>query len=137
MTKSNSTKQGSISCGDIEEIAETLSSTSRGMLVIGGLHNLEESWNAILLAKHLGWPVIPDILSGVRLRHLNSYDVDELCIIDYFDHMLLSTQLQHLIKPDVVLQVCGDYEKGMFSAENETHQCTPLYCTSMPNIFYM
>ena len=137
MMKSNSTKQGSISCGDIKEIAETLSSTSRGILVIGGLHKLEESWNAILLAKHLGWPVVPDILSGVRLRHLNSYDVDELCIIDYFDHMLLSTQLQHLIKPDVVLQVCGEYKNVILTTENATHQCTPLLCTSMPNIFYM
>lgn len=107
MMESNATKPGYISCREIKEIAEILSSTSRGMLVIGGLHKVEESWAVILLAKHLGWPVVPDILSGIRLRHSNAFDEDQLCIIDYFDHMLLSTELQSTIKPDVVLQVCG------------------------------
>ena len=53
MVDSNATNQGYISCGDIKEIADTLSSTSRGMLVIGGLRKVEESWAVIRLAKHL------------------------------------------------------------------------------------
>lgn len=100
----NVSKQG---CSQVKEISDLISCACRGLLIVGGLQKTEETRSVLLLAKHLGWPVAPDILSGIRLRHTDSEDVDEkLCIIDYFDHMLLNIDAYDSIKPDLVLQVC-------------------------------
>lgn len=102
----NIIKQPHIPCSEIKEIADIITSGCRGLLIVGGLHKAEESQAVLLLAKHLGWPVVPDILSGVRLRHLDLINGDgQVCVVDYFDHMLLSIHIHALIKPDIVLQV--------------------------------
>ncbi|MCO5559536.1 hypothetical protein L7F22_013137 [Adiantum nelumboides] len=91
---------------EVKEISDIITSSSRGLLLVGGLQKAEESRAVLLLAKHLGWPVAPDILSGIRLRYSNLVEEDErLCILDFFDHVLLDTELYDSIKPDVVLQI--------------------------------
>ena len=56
-------------------------------MVIGKLVSIEEAEMVLHLAEKLGWPVFPDISSGLRLgqNHPN--------LIHYFDHLLLSEKV--------------------------------------------
>ncbi|KAL3698745.1 hypothetical protein R1sor_012821 [Riccia sorocarpa] len=93
---------------DLEGVAELLESATQGMIIVGGLSAAEETWAVALLAQHLGWPVVPDILSGLRIgKVLCSSQVGErkVNIIHNFDQVLLSNSVAQSLKPDVVLQI--------------------------------
>lgn len=76
--------------------------------MLGAIHREDDIWAALLLAKHLSWPVVVDILSGLRLR---KYFVpfpefeDTILFIDHLDHMLLSDSIKGWMKADVIIQV--------------------------------
>jgi 2-succinyl-5-enolpyruvyl-6-hydroxy-3-cyclohexene-1-carboxylate synthase len=61
-----------------------------------------------MLASHLGWPVFPDVLSGLRLGHVfksgKTKDMPSN-IIQHIDQILLSKSVADAIEPDVILQV--------------------------------
>ncbi|CAA6670669.1 unnamed protein product [Spirodela intermedia] len=69
-------------CGQINEVLRIVQDAERGILIIG----------ALLLAKQLLWPVVTDILSGLRLRKLHGAfsDMDNLLFVDHLDHVLVS-----------------------------------------------
>jgi isochorismate synthase/2-succinyl-5-enolpyruvyl-6-hydroxy-3-cyclohexene-1-carboxylate synthase/2-succinyl-6-hydroxy-2,4-cyclohexadiene-1-carboxylate synthase/O-succinylbenzoate synthase len=94
--------------GRFAEILKVIKSATRGLLVVGGLHNSEETWAVILLARHLGFPVVPDVLSGLRslgnVFSMGNSD-DRLTILQNFDQLLLSRTAAEAIAPDVILQV--------------------------------
>ncbi|KAG6548096.1 hypothetical protein Mapa_010376 [Marchantia paleacea] len=93
---------------DLEGIAELLESAAEGMIIVGGLSAAEETWAVALLAQHLGWPVVPDILSGLRIgKVMCSSRVGErkVNIIHHFDQVLLSSSVSQSLRPDVVLQI--------------------------------
>ncbi|BFI28545.1 menaquinone-specific isochorismate synthase [Marchantia polymorpha subsp. ruderalis] len=93
---------------DLEGIAELLESATEGMIIVGGLSAAEETWAVALLAQHLGWPVVPDILSGLRIgKVMCSSRVGErkVNIIHNFDQVLLSSSVAQSLRPDVVLQI--------------------------------
>lgn len=95
--------------GQVAEVLEIIRRANRGLLLIGGLQTEDEMRAVILLAKHLSWPVVADILSGLRLRKaLNSVPEieDNFLFLDHLDHALLSDSVKVLMKPDVVVQVC-------------------------------
>ncbi|KAL2645330.1 hypothetical protein R1flu_012917 [Riccia fluitans] len=93
---------------DLEGVAALLEGATEGMIIVGGLSAAEETWAVALLAQHLGWPVVPDILSGLRIgKVLCSSQVGErkVNIIHNFDQVLLSNSVVQSLKPDVVLQI--------------------------------
>ncbi|KAL2905213.1 Protein PHYLLO chloroplastic [Bienertia sinuspersici] len=91
-----------------DEVEKVIKSSKRGLLVVGAIHREDEMWAALLLAQHLSWPIVADILSGLRMRKiLESYREYEknFVFIDHFDHVLLSDAVLHWAELDVILQV--------------------------------
>ncbi|XP_009764985.1 protein PHYLLO, chloroplastic isoform X1 [Nicotiana sylvestris] len=90
------------------EALEVIEKANRGLLLLGAIHREDDIWAALLLAKHLSWPVVVDILSGLRLR---KYFVpfpefeDGILFIDHLDHMLLSDPVRDWMKADVIIQI--------------------------------
>lgn len=94
--------------GNIMEVVHELKGAEKGLLVVGGLHSAEETWAVVMLASHLGWPVFPDVLSGLRIGNVfDSGKTKDLPsnIIKHIDQILLSESVASAIKPDVILQV--------------------------------
>ncbi|KAJ6772110.1 2-SUCCINYL-5-ENOLPYRUVYL-6-HYDROXY-3-CYCLOHEXENE-1-CARBOXYLATE SYNTHASE [Salix koriyanagi] len=80
----------------------------QGLLLLGAIHTEDEIWAALLLAKHLNWPVVADILSGLRLRKLlpSLPEIEEnVLFVDHLDHALLSEGVGGWIHFDVIVQI--------------------------------
>ncbi|KAL8268839.1 hypothetical protein R6Q59_002637 [Mikania micrantha] len=80
----------------------------RGLLLIGAVFEEDDIYAALLLAKHLKWPVVADILSGLRLRKYKisiSKPNEGILFVDHLDHALLSAEVKQWIKPDVIVQI--------------------------------
>ena len=68
----------------------------------------DDIWAALLLAKHLSWPVVAeDYLPGLRLTKYVTYSKinKNILFIDHLDHSLLSNSVRALAKADVIVQV--------------------------------
>ncbi|KAK9090962.1 hypothetical protein Sjap_024139 [Stephania japonica] len=94
--------------GQLNDVVELIRSAKKGLLLIGSLHSEDEIWAAFLLIKHLSWPTVTDILSGLRLRrafgshHEIAY---KFTFLDHLDHVLLSNSAKEVIKADIILQI--------------------------------
>uniref|UniRef100_A0A803L7K1 Mandelate racemase/muconate lactonizing enzyme C-terminal domain-containing protein n=1 Tax=Chenopodium quinoa TaxID=63459 RepID=A0A803L7K1_CHEQI len=96
------------SYGLTSEVERTIKNSKHGLLVVGAIHQEDEIWAALVLAQHLSWPVVVDILSGLRLRKLlTSYREYEknFVFIDHFDHVLLCDAVRQWAELDVIIQV--------------------------------
>lgn len=94
--------------GQISEVLEIMQSANRGLLLIGAIHTEDEMWAALLLVKHLSWPVVSDVLSGLRLRKVFTTRAEvegHFMFIDHMDHALLSDSVKMWAQPDVVVQI--------------------------------
>lgn len=92
----------------MDEVIEVIQGADRGLLILGAIHTEDEIWAALLLAKHLLWPVAVDILSGLRLRkYMASFtNIEEnILFMDHLDYLLLSDRVREWMQPDVVIQV--------------------------------
>lgn len=70
---------------DFDRISKSISGTTRGLLVVGRLKQRVGETTAVAdLASQLGWPVVTDILSGLRLRA-----IDSVTHLPHFDLSLL------------------------------------------------
>ncbi len=87
---------------DLDALAEVICGARAGLLVAGALRTKAERSAVGRLAKRLGWPAVPDILSGLRLGHPGAPPW-----LPHFDQMLLSPDLAKRMRPDVVLHVGG------------------------------
>ncbi|KAH9607030.1 hypothetical protein KSS87_013805 [Heliosperma pusillum] len=90
------------------EIEKVIQNCERGLLVVGAVHTEEEMWAALVLARHLSWPSVADILSGVRLRKLLTSSreyTEDFVFIDHFDHLLLCDAAIKWAKVDVIIQI--------------------------------
>ncbi|KAL9246308.1 hypothetical protein vseg_019859 [Gypsophila vaccaria] len=90
------------------EIEKVIQNCERCLLVVGSIHTEEEMWAALILARHLSWPIVADILSGLRLRKLltSSQEFnDNFVFIDHFDHLLLCDAAMTWAKVDVIIQI--------------------------------
>ncbi|KAM1722316.1 hypothetical protein ACFX11_021052 [Malus domestica] len=95
-------------CGQMSEILNLIRGTNKGILLIGAIHSEDEMWAVLLLVKHLQWPVVADILSGLRLRKLlTSFPEigDDLLFVDHLDHALLSDSMSSWINFDLIIQI--------------------------------
>lgn len=94
--------------GSLVEVLKILMEAERGLIVVGGLHTGEETWAVALLASYIGWPIVPDVLSGLRIGNAFVFGQNkdlQLNIIHHFDQILLSKSVADAISPDVILQV--------------------------------
>jgi len=94
---------------EVTEVLQIIQNAKKGLLLIGALHTEDEIWAALHLTKHLFWPVVADVLSGLRMRRvLSSFPEidDRFLFIDHLDHALLSDSVKNWAQPDVVVQVC-------------------------------
>ncbi|KAI7754357.1 hypothetical protein M8C21_006045 [Ambrosia artemisiifolia] len=93
---------------NLADVLGIIQGSKRGLLLIGAIYKEDDIYAALLLAKHLKWPVIADILSGLRLRKYKSplFDPnDDVLFVDHLDHSLLSAEVKRWMKPDVIVQV--------------------------------
>lgn len=92
---------------EIAEVSDLIRNTDKGLLVVGGVRTEDEMWAILLLARHLSWPVVADILSGLRLRKLSTSfpEIKDFLFVDHLDHALLSSFVRGWMHVDVVLQV--------------------------------
>lgn len=94
--------------GEMIEVLNLILRAKNGLLLFGAIHTEDEMWAALLLAKHLQWPVVADILSGLRLRKLLTSFSDmerNFIFVDNLDHALLSDSVKRWLKIDVVIQI--------------------------------
>ncbi|KAM6548265.1 hypothetical protein CsatB_019941 [Cannabis sativa] len=97
-----------ISPHDMSEVVNAIQKVNQGILIIGGIHTVDEMWAVLLLAKHLSWPVVADILSGLRLRKLLTSFPEikpNILFIDHLDHSLLSDAVNDWMHVDVIIQI--------------------------------
>ncbi|CAM9180863.1 unnamed protein product, partial [Discosporangium mesarthrocarpum] len=86
--------------GALQEVADTLLTARRGLLVLGSLRGPDDRAAARHLAMTLKWPVFADICSGLRVWCRQAgLGVGRL------DQMLLQPAFEQSIAPDTLLQV--------------------------------
>jgi 2-succinyl-5-enolpyruvyl-6-hydroxy-3-cyclohexene-1-carboxylate synthase len=95
------TASPSLESSAAQEAAGRINAIKQGMIAVGKLAGEAEAKLVLSLAAKLGWPVFPDISSGLRLgqSHPN--------LIHYFDLLLLSGKLQGKLAFDGVLHFGG------------------------------
>ncbi|XP_024988553.1 protein PHYLLO, chloroplastic [Cynara cardunculus var. scolymus] len=94
--------------GDVADVLGIIQGAKCGLLLIGAIFTEDDIWAALFLAKHLRWPVVADILSGLRLRKYTSSlsKLNEaILFVDHLDHSLLCAEVRQWIKPDVIVQI--------------------------------
>jgi 2-succinyl-5-enolpyruvyl-6-hydroxy-3-cyclohexene-1-carboxylate synthase len=78
----------------------------KGILILGEMENPCDIAASIRLATLLGWPVVADILSGVRIGGA-SVPSGNFKLINHFDQMLLSRNHWKHMKPCSILHLGG------------------------------
>lgn len=97
-------------------LLDTLRQTTRGLLVVGQLDRSEDVAAVLAIARSLGWPVVADVLSGLRIgtkhqsAHLKGPLGTATVLMSHFDHVLLGDQEScwPALAPEVILQI-GTY----------------------------
>ncbi len=84
----------------LDEIVEKINQIKSGVIVVGKLRSLEEQKSVLKLSEKLGWPIFPDVTSGLRLNGWYSN------IIHYFDQVL-NAQIFKVSEIDGVLHLGG------------------------------
>jgi hypothetical protein len=59
---------GSVDSAPLDQVLSVLKSARRGLIVLGELPAPEDGMAAAAVATALGWPVVADVLSGLRLH---------------------------------------------------------------------
>lgn len=86
---------------DAQRLALRLRGIERGIIVAGQLDDPMEVAAVERLAKAWGWPLLPDITSGLRLR------TQVRAALPHYDALLLSARFQGRLAPQAVVQVGG------------------------------
>ncbi|MBD3404136.1 2-succinyl-5-enolpyruvyl-6-hydroxy-3-cyclohexene-1-carboxylic-acid synthase [candidate division GN15 bacterium] len=86
---------------DIHTVAARVAATETGIIILGRLESESDRDQAIDLSETLGWPILPDIQSGVRLgqHHPN--------VIGLYDLLLCSQPLAEELTAGVCLHLGG------------------------------
>lgn len=86
---------------ELDELSRALGGAGRGVVVAGRLASRKQGEAAGRLAGALGWPLLPDICSQVRLGAPSG------TAIPYYDLLLASGRFAEEHAPDAVLRVGG------------------------------
>ncbi len=83
----------------LKRVAEQLSSTTRGLIVVGAQDDAEISGPLLSLAQQLGYPILADPLSQLRTGQ-----DDQSAIVTAYDGFLRSETFSSCMQPEVVLR---------------------------------
>lgn len=93
-----------------DEVREQLANTKRPLLVVGQLHSKPETHAAEAIAQRLGWPMLPDITSGLRMGSSAPN------AIYYYDQLLKTSLADEFAPADAVLHLGGSVvSKGLLT----------------------
>ena len=92
----------------LQEVADLIRTTRRGLLVLGRMDSVSDRKAAEQFAQHLGWPVCADITSGHRIKACGEN------VISYMDQVLLSEKCRHMMKPETIVHVGGQVTSKRF-----------------------
>ncbi len=90
-----------VDAGEVESIRDVLRPVERGLVVAGRLASRTQGEAAVGLANALGWPLLPDIGSQVRLG------TDPANVVAHYDALLGSEEFAAAHAPEAVLHVGG------------------------------
>ncbi|XP_074383455.1 protein PHYLLO, chloroplastic isoform X2 [Apium graveolens] len=94
--------------GSLTKVLNVIKGAKRGILILGAIHTEDDIWAALLLANHLRWPVVADILSGLRMRmYATSFSEisENFVFVDHLDHTLLANAVRDWAQADVIVQI--------------------------------
>lgn len=94
---------------------EELRSKKRGLLIVGQLYNEEEVRKVCHLASDLGWPVIADVSSQLRLSNRLDY------LVAYADQLLLTKDYDLLELVNCIVHVGGALVSKRIQALIDSH----------------
>ena len=89
---------------NMEEMVRDLQCAETGIIVVGHSTSPQVPFSALKLAEALGWPVIGDVASGLRIGDVAGADV---CLVSFADQVLLSLDVQESLRPKVIIQFGG------------------------------
>ncbi|QDZ21991.1 menaquinone biosynthesis protein [Chloropicon primus] len=86
-----------------EDFMDTVSKCKKGLIIVGTSTNASENLALIETAQRLGWPLVPDISSGLKL---GSGKMDSKATVIYnLDHILLDAEASTYLQPECIIQV--------------------------------
>lgn len=91
-----------VDAAEIRDLGEVLRPVGRGLLVAGRLTSRKQGEAALRLAGALGWPLLPDVGSQIRL----GTEQDGL-VIPYYDALLASEEFSAAHVPEAVIHLGG------------------------------
>lgn len=86
---------------EYERILGNIDFSRRGVIVVGKLDSSDCRASILKLADHTGWPVIPDIQSGLRIG------CPHKSLIGHADHLFLSKSWQSKLQSESILHIGG------------------------------
>jgi isochorismate synthase / 2-succinyl-5-enolpyruvyl-6-hydroxy-3-cyclohexene-1-carboxylate synthase / 2-succinyl-6-hydroxy-2,4-cyclohexadiene-1-carboxylate synthase / o-succinylbenzoate synthase len=91
----------------LAEALALLAGAQRGMVVVGQLRDARHRVAALRIARSLGWPLVADILSGLRVNDNAGAkgDSQPAVIIHHLDTLLTDANLHKYLRPDCILQI--------------------------------
>lgn len=93
--------QPSASAAEVERIWREIRGIERGLVVAGRLRSRVQGEAAVRLAEALGWPLLPDAGSQVRLGARSK------SLVPYYDALLAGEPFKEAHAPEAVLHVGG------------------------------
>ncbi|MDH4034729.1 MAG: 2-succinyl-5-enolpyruvyl-6-hydroxy-3-cyclohexene-1-carboxylic-acid synthase, partial [candidate division Zixibacteria bacterium] len=103
-------RRSALSGDQAAEVSDIIKTAASGLLIAGRLNDRSERLAVAALAQKLGWPLLPDISSGLRLG------ADCETVIPYYDLLLQSTDLWKIARPSVVVHLGGRVVSKRLSA---------------------
>ncbi|KAK3278475.1 hypothetical protein CYMTET_13591, partial [Cymbomonas tetramitiformis] len=86
------------------QLAGLMRRSERGLLVAGELGGAGEALAVAMLSQQLGWPVVADPLSGLRVRGVESGPRGPH-VVPFMDQVLVVEGAGRELQPDVILQI--------------------------------
>jgi 2-succinyl-5-enolpyruvyl-6-hydroxy-3-cyclohexene-1-carboxylate synthase len=86
---------------EIENLGNALRSVGRGLVIAGRIASREQGEAVLRLAESLGWPLLPDVSSQVRLG------TDSENLVAHYDALLADETFAGAHAPEAVLHVGG------------------------------
>ncbi|KAK9806829.1 hypothetical protein WJX72_004058 [[Myrmecia] bisecta] len=93
--------------GSLAALLGALQTTQRGLLVVGELATPADCVAAQQISSTLQWPVVADVLSGLKVGSRSTSAPAAPATLQFFDHLLLDKEAWPALRPEVVLQLGG------------------------------
>ncbi len=90
-----------VNLDEVGRLWETLRPVERGLVVAGRLPSRKQGEAALRLAESIGWPLLPDVGSQIRLGARSEN------LVPYYDALLASERFKEAHAPEAVLHLGG------------------------------